>query len=177
LHFWQSDHPHSAPPLSATHHSGDFQRSDLPNAYPIWRSVKIMRGVAANQARYASGPPAYAYTPPSIPGPWLLLSFLCRTLLPVNTEMKQFNHYHTGCSDCSKAPEGHALFQETVVVLVECPNAAPSLMPVTRFLTLTILRLFTQICNPSVCPITYSPPKPKHSTIQCTLPLSVWYAM
>jgi hypothetical protein len=70
LHFWQSDHP--------LHHRFRYRslwrlsarEAIYHTPYPIKLSVEIMRGGPANHRQITkSGLPAYAYTPPSIPGP------------------------------------------------------------------------------------------------------------
>lgn len=76
-----------------------------------------MGGVAANQARYASGPACLCIHAPLYPRALLLLSFFSAVLLLLihqkfNAEMKQFNHYNISYSYSSRVLECHALFRE-----------------------------------------------------------------
>jgi hypothetical protein len=129
-----------------------------------------MGGVAANQARYASGPACLCIHAPSIPG-LLLLSFFSAVLLlfihqKFNAEMKQFNHYNVSYSYSSRVLECHALFREMGACLSrvsKCSSASYH------------LRLHPN--NPSrplYGPLTHLPPDPKHPTIPSYLTTSVF---
>ena len=97
-----------------------------------------MRGVATNQARFASGSPAYAYTPPSIPGPCCFftssLSYYYSS--KVNAEMRQSNSI-TIISAATPTVQGffecHALFREMGGCLSRVSKySAVFLIPVIR---------------------------------------------